>query len=270
MYRHYLHFELGCKNCLYFYSGGITTFETETEAIRFSDEELLDIVDNFSAIICPKCNHNRSWQSLKMAITDANGVRKRFKINLYKENHIIWGKPEDGLFSPAEIDMAIISILDKIKKLEANHFPANANGSAKIVVDILSGEPYFRVSSLELKGITTHELVNVIKEIRDNPKEKLQISISLKKRLECAFEGLKSEPDKAVVISRLKDKNDNINIYLIAKKPNQEIYFGIIDLEIETIRQIEEISISTIQTLVDEEVPIKAFRALPFIENGVQ
>jgi len=243
--------------------------KSEKEDNEFTREELLEIMDNFSEISCENCGTSGNWTCFKIYINDKDDVRDQFKINIFKENGKIWGKPDDGEYSPAQVEISIMLIRDKIEMELSNYHPSKPKGSAFIMVDFINDEPYSRISAFDLDGFTVEEVSKFIDAITGKKAPK-GISAVLRTKLEAAFDDLKKDTKNPLVIAHLKDKDNEVNIYLIAKDPNEEMYYGIIENEFVPQKQIAGIPLSNIKAMEVEEVPMKPFRARQYVENGIK
>ncbi len=226
-------------------------------------------MDNFSEISCDNCGSTGNWTCFKIYINDNDDVREQLKINIFKEGGKIWGKFEDGMFTPVHIEISILLIRAKIDEEQSNNYPSKSKGTAFIMVDFLNDEPYNRISAFDLDGITIDEVHMFIDAITGKKVPK-GISPALNTKLEAAYEDWKNGNTNPFVIAHLKDKDDKVNIYLIAKEPEEEIYFGIIENEVIPQRQITDILLSDIKAMEAEAIPMKPFRAEPYIENGIK
>jgi hypothetical protein len=94
------------------------------------------------------------------------------------------------------------------------------------------------------------------------------ISQELTTKLEGAFEALKKDIENPWIIALIKYPIDGEQIYLIAKDPNEETYYGINEGQYTTVKQIFAIPTSNVTCVEFTEVKIKPFRAKPYIENG--
>lgn len=88
-------------------------------------------------------------------------------------------------------------------------------------------------------------------------------------KLEGAFDSLKADTKNPLIISLLKYPKVGEQIYLIAKDPNEETYYGIMEGQFVTEKQIFAIPVSNITCIEFAEVKIKPFRARPYLENGI-
>jgi hypothetical protein len=94
------------------------------------------------------------------------------------------------------------------------------------------------------------------------------ISRELISKLEDAFEAFKKDVKNPWVIALLKYPKAGEQIYLIAKDPSKETYYGIMEGQFSPGKQIIAIPISNITCVEFCEVKINPFRARPYLENG--
>ena len=94
------------------------------------------------------------------------------------------------------------------------------------------------------------------------------ISQELKTKLESAFEELKADIKNPWVIALLKHPKAGEQIYLIAKDPSEETYYGIMEGQFSPDKQIFAIPVSNITCVEFCEVKITPFRTKPYLENG--
>jgi uncharacterized protein (TIGR02145 family) len=95
------------------------------------------------------------------------------------------------------------------------------------------------------------------------------ISQELKNRLQVAFESLKADTKNPLVIALLKHPKDGEQIYLIAKDPTEETYYGIMEGQFSSGKEIFAIPLSNITCIEFCEVSITPFRAKPYLDNGI-
>ncbi len=141
-----------------------------------------------------------------------------------------------------------------------------------------------RINGLKAKLIPDSDLQDKYKKLRTLQKtdeivkngfmyshDRVGISTKLKDKLAQAFESLKQDNQNPIIIAQLRDQSCEINVYLIAKYPNEELYEGIIENEeFAHTRHLAAIPISNIEALEVVEVPTKPFRARPFLDDGVK
>jgi uncharacterized protein (TIGR02145 family) len=94
------------------------------------------------------------------------------------------------------------------------------------------------------------------------------ISSELISKLEGAFDALKTDIKNPWVIALLKHPKAGEQIYLIAKDPTEETYYGIMEGQFSPGKQIFAIPVSNITCVEFCEVKITPFRAKPYLENG--
>ena len=133
---------------------------------RMSREALITEMDHFSATVCENCGQVGNWLVFKIHLNEDDEVSDQFKVNIFKENGQIYGKPEDGYYSPAQIDIAFKRIRDEIENLQPEEYTSSTvHGTAFIMVDFIKGEPYSRVSIFELDGFSLAEVSGFIDAI---------------------------------------------------------------------------------------------------------
>ncbi len=269
MYYHRIVYQVACRNCRSIRLPESTNFWSDVEIQHMTRDELISKMNNFKNLQCEECGNFGKWLVFKIQLDDNDEVTDQYKINIFKENGKIYGKPEDGYYSPAEIEVAFMDIREKITEVQSQNFPSRPNGSAFIMVDFLNKEPYSRVSIFDIDGLSIREVSMFIDAITGK-KQFNGISPSLKSKLEAAFVDLKKDTKNPLVIAHLKDKHNEVNIYLIAKDPTEEAYYGILENKFMPQRKIMEIPLSNIKAMEVEEVQMKPFRARPYIENGVK
>jgi len=91
----------------------------------------------------------------------------------------------------------------------------------------------------------------------------------LKSRLEVAFENFKADINNPWVISLLKHPMIGEQVYLIAKDPNEDTYYGIMEGQFAPNKDIYGIPESNITCVEFCEVKITPFRAKPYIKSGL-
>jgi hypothetical protein len=269
MYFHKIHYQLGCRECKSLRTPGITMFKSEKEDTEFSKEHLKDIMDNFSEIDCDNCGTGGYWTCLKIYINDKDNVYSQVRYNIFKENGRIKGNREGGVYSQAQLTVSIMAIREKIEDEKYNFYPPSSNGQAFILVDFSKDEPYVSVSVFELEGITIEELTLFLDTLTGKKATK-GISSALKTRLEAVFDNFKLDNINPLVIAHLKDNNNKVNIYLIAKDPDEEMYYGIIESEFVGQREIVGIPLANINAMEVDEVLMQPFRAKPYIDDGIK
>ena len=93
---------------------------------------------------------------------------------------------------------------------------------------------------------------------------------SLDIKLEEAFFGLQGNIDNALIISHLQSEDKEVNIYLIAKQPREDVYFGILETEFIDKKQIAGIPLVNIEALDVREVFMTPFWSKPYIEQNLK
>mgnify|MGYP000933218791 CR=1 FL=1 len=98
-----------------------------------------------------------------------------------------------------------------------------------------------------------------------------RVSLEMKKDLELAFEYFVDNIDSPYIISQIQYKDDeSSNVYLIAKEPSKDTYYGIMEGPYISKKQIASFPEVNITHSLFKEVAIKPFLARPFIESGVK
>jgi uncharacterized protein (TIGR02145 family) len=97
---------------------------------------------------------------------------------------------------------------------------------------------------------------------------KNKISQTLKSKLENAFESFILDTKNPLIIVLLKYPKVGEQIYLIAKDPSENTYYGIIEGQFSPDKQIFAIPESNITCIEFKEEIITPFRAKPYIESG--
>ncbi|WP_139135345.1 hypothetical protein [Roseivirga sp. 4D4] len=162
MHFNHIHYDLGCRNCKNIRPNGMTMLQSEEVIEHMSREALIAEMDNFHGIQCERCGAEGDWLVFRISLNEDDEVRDQFKINIFKENGRISGKPEDGFFSPAQIEIAFQIIKDEIKALKGQEYVERQDGTAFIMVDFIKEEPYSRVSIFDLDGFTLREVEQFI------------------------------------------------------------------------------------------------------------
>lgn len=258
-------YDLACKNCKSIRLNGLTVLHSEDDIENMTRDELVMEMDNFVNIECENCRKKGDWLVLKIQINQKNEVSNQIKINIIKSNGNIRGGIESGFYSPIELELAFLKIREKIEEQRFRYFPIKENGTAFILFDLLTIEPNGRVSIFDVEGITLEEISKFIDELSGTTITK--ISKELREKLEKAFDGLKNDIINPLIIGHLESIDKKENIYLIAKNPEEDLYYGIIENEFITEKKIAGIPYANIQNMEYIEKSINPFRARDFIEN---
>ncbi len=168
MYFNHIHYDLGCRKCKNIRPNGMTMLQSEEEIEHMSREALIAEMDNFHGIQCESCGAKGDWLVFKIRLNDNDEVRDQFKINMFKEKGRISGKPEDGFFSPAQIEIAFQRIKEEIEILKGQEYAEMPDGTAFIMVDFIKDEPYSRVSIFDLDGFSLREVEQFINALSAN------------------------------------------------------------------------------------------------------
>jgi len=98
----------------------------------------------------------------------------------------------------------------------------------------------------------------------------MKLPSELNRKLENAFENLKSDIQNPLVIAHLQSDDKEVDLYLIAKHPVEDQYFGILETEFTDKKQITQIPLENIIALEVSEIAMKPFRAKNYIENNIK
>ena len=266
MHINQIEYDLACRSCKSLRQNGLAMLETEEDIHHMSREELIVEMNNFGHLRCENCNTKGNWLVFKIKLNGNDDIINQFKVNIFKKNGIISGGVENGYFSPIEIELAFMKIRDEIEELEKVFFPIKENGTAFILIDFLNVEPYNRISIFDIDGISINEIERLIENISGTKTTK--ISKELKKKLENAYEELEKDIVNPLVIAHLETKDKKESIYLIAKHPEEDLYYGILENEYVTKREIAGIPYTNIKNIEYLERPINPFRAKAYINRG--
>lgn len=162
MHYHFIHYDIGCRNCKNLRPNGMTMLHSEEVIEHMSREELIAEMNNFQEIQCERCGAEGDWLVFKIRLNDDDEVRDQFKVNIFKERGRISGKPEDGYFSPAQIQIAFQKIKEEIEVLRGQEYAERPDGTAFIMVDFIKDDPYSRVSIFDIDGLTLKEVEQFI------------------------------------------------------------------------------------------------------------
>lgn len=96
-------------------------------------------------------------------------IRDRFIINGFKnERGDIGARPEDGFYSPAQIDIALDAIWNELEFGDlAEGWSKKPVGTFTFVVEFLDQEPYNRLAVSDVDGFSEEEIKMIIQGIRD-------------------------------------------------------------------------------------------------------
>lgn len=97
------------------------------------------------------------------------------------------------------------------------------------------------------------------------------ISYELENNLENAFEDLYNNLETPLVIGHLQSKDKDVNIYLIAKIPDEDTFYGIVETQYNSEKKITGILLENILSFNNlKEVAMIPFRVVPYIENSTK
>lgn len=89
-------------------------------------------------------------------------------------------------------------------------------------------------------------------------------------KLEKAYEHLKQNVHDPIIIVHLRSDGGEANVYLSAKDPERDMYYGIFETEFTDKRQMAGIPGNNLKGLGLKIIPITPFKAKPYIETGVK
>ena len=98
----------------------------------------------------------------------------------------------------------------------------------------------------------------------------MSISSKLNAELESAFTDFKKNRLKEKVIAQLVNKEDGISLYMLAKDPSSDRYYGILESPTSGSVPIFGISGSGIEVLNLTEVPMVPFKAIRYLADGTK
>lgn len=260
-----IEYDLACRNCKSLRQNGLAMLETEEDIHHMSREELIMEMGNFEHLRCGNCNKKGNWLVFKIKLNGNDDIINQFKVNIFKKDGLVSGGVENGYFSPIEIELAFMKIRDKIEELDGSFFPIKDNGTAFILIDFLNDEPYNRISIFDIDGISINEIERLIEHLSGTKTTK--ISKELNTKLENAYEDLEKDIINPLIIARLETKDKKQSIYLIAKHPEEDLYYGILENEYTTKREIAGIPYANIKNIEYIERQIIPFRAKTYIDR---
>lgn len=94
-------------------------------------------------------------------------IRQRFTINVFKNNGIIQGAPNNNIIAPIQIVVAFNEIEKQFYSSDKSQFDSQDIGSLFMEVDFHRTEPTYRVK-IKSQGFSYSEIENTIKAIKKN------------------------------------------------------------------------------------------------------
>ena len=228
MYFNQIHYDLKCNSCKSERPNGMTTYQSDADIDYPSKEELITAMENFKQVQCETCENMGDWSVVNIDLSGNDEVQGQIRINILKENGLISGKPDEDYYPADQLDAVYMKIRGKIEEAKGQYLLSKSNGSAFFVVDLLNDEPHKRVSKFYINGLSIEEIKGFINTLTEKKGYK-GISEELRLRLGNAFEDLKTNTLNPLVIAHLQSKDKATNFYVIAKVPDEELYYGIME-----------------------------------------
>ena len=268
MFINIIKYDLACKSCKNIRPNGMAVVESELDFGEFSREELINEMDNFKNIACENCKTVGFWLVFKIYAGE-DDVYKQLKLHIFKNNGQITGGILQDDFSPSQIGVAFKIIRDKIEEDFSSFFPSySTNGEGFILVDFLDNEPHSRISVFDMQNITISDVTFLMDYLQEYKTQK-DISYELAKKLELAMDDILLGR-KLKAIAQLRNENKKINIYLVAKDPNQDLFFGVIEDENDNSKKLQPIPLKTIREIDTSRIPMKKFDVDTYLKSGVK
>lgn len=268
MFANIIKYGLACKSCKNIRPNGLAVVESEYDFGKFSREELINEMNSFKHISCENCKTVGFWLVFKIYAGE-DDVFKQLKLHIFKNNGKITGGILQDDFSPSQISVAFKNIRDKIEENFSSFFPSySVNGEGFILIDFLENEPYSRISIFDMQNITISELIVLMDYLQEYKTQK-DISYELAKNLELAMDDILLGR-KLKAIAHLKNEIKKINIYLVAKDPNQDLFFGVIEDENDNSKKLQPIPLKTIREIDMSRIPMKKFDVSTYLKSGVK
>jgi len=219
--------------------------QSEEPFENMSKIDMLSELDHFQSLKCEKCGANGNWTVLNIFLEGNNDFRDRIFFRIRKENGEVLLNQNIGDFSSDLVYYSAGVAKQSIIKLKGN-FTSKQNGYANLTVDFLKSFPYIKTSIIDFDGFSKRELINDLNNIFSLID---RISSSLKIKLEDTYIEFKNAPVNPRIYVVLKDEIESIRIYLIAKEPKEETYYGVKEIESEIIKEIVSISLNEIESM---------------------
>ena len=94
------------------------------------------------------------------------------------------------------------------------------------------------------------------------------ITKDLKERLEKAYYDTNNDIDRAIVIAKLQSDDLEDTVYLVAKEPSEEMYYGIRENEFMTKKILAGHPLDNLTDCGLKEVFVEPFSAMKYIKTG--
>lgn len=202
-------------------------------------------------------------------------INTRIQFELTKEFGEIFGGIVDGYYSPLELEIALTLIRKKINETSNQFIKVDDFGMGNITVDFFYSDREPEITNFKIHGISIPELESFVDALYGS--KATNFSQDLIISLENAYENLKKNTKNPLIIAHFRTKDKLQNLYLIAKDPHENTYFGVIDNQFVFDKQITAIPFENIhnfeylqqpftethyQELFEQQItpePIKAF-----------
>lgn len=269
MYFNQVYYNLTCTKCSTHRPDGTMTVHSNEDISHFKNDALIKHMDNFKQVQCENCNKTGQWEIHSVGFKNKDPKLKDFKLTILKNESGIKSTVEKHDFFQGQLDEIYINIRARIEELKGQYLPIKENGSASFLVNTFDVSPYIRIVNYQIEGISVDELIEVIDSLTGKKTHK-GISGELNKKLENAFDDLKENQEDPLVITHLQSKDKLTNFYIIAKLPDADIYYGIMETEFSEYKMIEGIPLVNFEPYDLIEVPMTPFRTKEYIVNDVK
>ncbi len=269
MYFNQIYYNLTCQKCGANRDNGNTTILTKKETTKLLKEDLILEMKSFSEINCDSCDSLGDWTLVSIDLKRKNKALKKFELELTKTDNKVEGEPKTNDFSEEQLNEIYINIRGRVEELKGQYLPSDSNGTASFLVETFDEKPYLVVSNYHVDGISIEEIITQLDVLTGDITHK-GISGKLNKKLELAFEDLKLNQTNPLVITQLQSKDKLTNFYIIAKLPDSDLYYGILENEFTQQKIIEGVPLVNFEPLDLREVEMTPFRTQEYIINGVK
>jgi len=278
-------YKLTCNRCGNDKGPSLSMIEDDISFDNLSSSRLIQIMDNFDYIDCPICSSRGEWTVKEIYANNkpAHDIDKRvnLKVSTVKLLEEAYSKIVGKSFNPIDTFNEKLDNLDVIAVMKSQTEDLYA-----YLVGIDFEDRYFYGFNLHLPEIKPNKIVGMsfgqVKkfslEETDTPRFPAKpflsqfwgLPLELNTALEENFANYKTSVEDVEIISKLKITRGiqgDVEIYLIAKKPSESTYIGIIQYDWESPGEIEEIPLEDFSSTSFEIQPIEPINALKFIEE---